>query len=115
MDVTKKIVLMANDGIQPMGHLCTIPTCTRQVYDMCGYVYWEEYIHYCSDTDFTERAKRYADEVVLAPDLLFEHRHMDVGKAPVDATYQRALLREQQHNDSRAILANRMANNFGVV
>lgn len=110
-DAPPKTILMTDDGIQPVGHLCTLPTCDREFFNDWGYIYWEGYPHLYSDTDFTERAKRFGN-VIVDGSLLFEHRHYSAGKAAFDNTYDRCLYRNLSL-DSKELFEKRKAENFG--
>lgn len=72
--------------------LISLPILNRARYDRLGYALYPEYPSVFADDDFTEHAYRDAREgrcvVIVARQLMFEHRHHSFGKAPEDAVYQ---------------------------
>lgn len=83
-DMTKLCVLNFNDLLRTDGHLCHA-FMTRPWLETILADPWPGTGIY-SDNEFTHRARK-AAIVVDAPEVIFEHRHVINGKAPMDATY----------------------------
>lgn len=75
------------DGIHADPYeLQTHPYVSKALYKRLGYLYHPAYMSVYADNDFTAVTKGLGC-IVDATDLLFEHRHPMVGKAPWDDTY----------------------------
>jgi len=72
----KDFVLRVGDGIQSW--LVTMPCFDRAYYNRFGYVYYPDYRHMFSDTDFTHVA--FGLDRVIKSNLLFPHLHYSVKK-----------------------------------
>jgi hypothetical protein len=100
-------VLKTQDGIQKT--LVTLPIMDRVWYERYGYILEPGYSHMYSDQELTAVAAMTGR--LLYSDLLFEHKHYMVGKAPMDETYKRSAATYPQ---GLVHFEGRRKNNFGI-
>ncbi len=83
---------------------------SRPLYQRWGYALYPEYESMESDVDMLEHAL--VDGVVIqAYDLVFEHRHVSLGKSPDDAVYRKQN-RPEAYKLGKEIIARRRLDNF---
>lgn len=86
-DVTRDVVLQVNNS-DGSGKLLPFSILTRRYYERYGYIFYPAYHGLFGDSEFTAQARR--DRVVYAArQIVFEHRHPDLGRAPMDEVYAR--------------------------
>lgn len=77
-------IIQVYDGIT--SNKLTIPIMNRLAYLKLGYMYHPEYISMYADDDLRKTALQH-EMLYNGTDILIEHRHYMVGKAPYDKTY----------------------------
>ncbi len=83
-------LLKVHDNLQPFEKdVLTIPIMNRALYERLGYFWHREYRSMFVDQDLYHVCKN-NDWLMSARNLIFEHEHYSVGKAPKDATYMRS-------------------------
>lgn len=103
----KSAILRVNDLLQPMlNEVLTIPIMTRGVYSAVGYFFYPEYKSMWCDVDLYWSTKTV---LIIAPELIFEHRHHSVRKCEMDDTYRRS----NDNFQSGLQIYNRRAAQFG--
>lgn len=84
------LLLKVDDCLQKFeAKVLTIPVMNRQLYDKLGYFWHPDYKSMFVDEDLWWTCHNMG-AMKLAPHIKFEHRHVSVGKAPDDLTYQRS-------------------------
>ncbi len=92
------------------GRLMALGIISRSLYQRWGYALYPEYESMESDVDMLEHAL--VDGVVIpAFDLVFEHRHVSLGKSPDDEVYRKQN-RPEAYKLGKEIIARRRLDNF---
>jgi hypothetical protein len=104
--------LFVGDGYWPFGTVFVHPIINRALYDKLGFILYPDYTSMFADNDFTEVCRK-LNCFILAPQLVFQHRHYTKGMTPFDETYARRN-NQVEFNKNQAIFLERQKRGFDL-